>query len=58
MNKKSAWGEISDKDKSVWKPIDKEKTYPVKKEEPRKYEEDLNMLRERMKQKTKFNGGK
>ena len=57
MNKKSAWEEISDKDKSVWKPIDKEKTYPVK-EEPRKYEEDLNVLRERMKKKTKFNGGK
>lgn len=58
MENKSAWGEISDKDKSLWKPIDKEKTYPVKKEEPRNYNEDLNMLRERMKIKTKFHGGK
>lgn len=58
MNNKTAWGEISDKDKSVWKPIDKEKAYPTKKEEPRTYNEDLNVLRERMKQKTKFNGGK
>jgi len=58
MNKKSAWDEIADKDKSVWKPIDKERTYPTKKTEPRNYEEDLNVLRERMKKKTKFNGGK
>jgi len=64
MENKS-WGEISDKDKSVWKPIDKERTYPTKKEEPRDYNQDLNILRERMKksesllrQRTKYNGGK
>lgn len=57
MNKKSAWGEISDKNKSAWKTIDKERKYPIKKTEPRTYNEDLNILRERMKKKTKFHGG-
>ena len=53
MNNKT-WGEISDINKSVWKPIDKERTYPVKKDEPRTYDEDLNMLRERMKKREAF----
>ena len=53
MNNKT-WGEISDINKSVWKPIDKERTYPVKKDEPRTYDEDLNILRERMKKREAF----
>lgn len=57
MTEKSAWKEIADKDKSVWKPIDKERKFPIKKTEPRNYNEDLNVLRERMKKKTKFVGG-
>jgi len=52
------WGEISDKTKSVWKPIDRERTYSTKKDKLRNYNQDLNILRERMKQRTKYNGGK
>ncbi len=51
-------GEISDKTKSVWKPIDRERTYSTKKDKLRNYNQDLNILRERMKQRTKYNGGK